>query len=216
MQSQYQGLFNIWASIVQAAIAEGGAAKKGIISLIGAKKVSIIEGLEQVPLHNIGIQVTINQREEERAKYQQTLEKLKLQGVISAADEYMLEGITNPKDKWALLAVREKLFLRRKTAEQQEAYANQQKVIEQQGQNQMAIKQQDGQTQKELVYAKGEVQAKIISLASQLGISAAQIEGLMKKGLQDDRNKAQLDKSIATLNTKNNIEQQEPLTGTNG
>lgn len=216
MQSQYQGLFNIWASIVQAAIAEGGAAKKGIISLIGAKKVAIIEGLEQVPLHTMGVQVTISQREEERAKYEQTLQKLNLQGVISAADEYMLEGVSNPKDKWALLAVREKLFLRRKTAEQQAAYANQQKLVQQQGQNQVAVKQQEGQTEKELVYSKGEVQAKIISLAAQLGIQASQVEGLVKKNLQEDRNRAQLDKSISTLTTKNNLDQQEPLNGTHG
>lgn len=212
IQSQYQGLFNIWGSLAQASIAEGGAAKQGIINFIGSKKVSLIEGLDQVPMHTLGINVTISQREEERAKYQQTLEKLKLQGVISAADEYMLESVTNPKDKWALLAVREKLFLRRKTAEQQAQYAQQQQIVQQNGQNALAVTQQQGQTDKELIYAKGDVQAKIISLASQLGINAAQFDGVIKKALQDDRNRAQLDKSIGTLNVKNNLQQQEPLT----
>lgn len=211
IEHQYEGLFNVWASIIQAAIAEGGKTKQGIIDLIGSKKVEIIQGLDQVPLHTIGVTVSISQREEERARVEANLQRLKEMGAIDITGEYMLSSISNPKDKMALLAVREKLFQRRKTAEQRAQYEAAQKLEQQRGQNQMAVQQQKGQQEKEVVYAKGDVQAKIIELASQLGINAAQMEGIIKKSLQKDRNDAQLDKSISTLNVKNNLEQAEPL-----
>ncbi len=211
IEYQTQKMFTIWAPLIQNAIAAGGARKEAIVNFIGAKKVGIIEGLDQVPLHTIGINVTISQREEERARYDNKLTRLKDQGVISAADEYQLEVIENPKDKWALLAVKEKQF-RRRVQEQTEAqYAQQQQMLQQQGQNMIAGKKAETEGEKEIVYAKGEVDAQIATLAAQLNLSGAQLQGVIKKKLQDDRNAAQLNKSIMTLNQKSNLQQQEPI-----
>lgn len=212
IQSQFQGLMNTWAAIFQDVIAGGGKAKEGVIRLIGSKKTNIIKGLNELPLHTMGIVVSINQREEERLKYDMWLKKLSDQNVISAADMFMLEELSNPKDKWALLAIREKQFYARQLAEQQAKFEQNKALMQQQGQNQVAIKKEQTAGEKELVYAKGDVQANIIQLASSLGLQAAQVDGMIKNILQDKRNKSQLDKSISTLTVKNNLEQQEPLT----
>ena len=55
------------------------------------------------------------------------------------------------------------------------------------------------------------MQSKILQLAAQLGINAAQLDGLIKRALQNDRNKAQTDKNIATLEAKSDLEQSKSM-----
>lgn len=211
MNVQYQKLFANWTNVIKSSIEEGGKTREAIVAIIGSRKANVIDGLNDIGLHQIGVVIKIGQREEERARYEMKLSYLRQQGVISAADEFLLDNVTNIKDRYALLATKEIKWKREQAQIREQQFAQQQQLTQQQGQNQIAAKQAEAQGDKEAIYAKGEVEAKITQLASQLGISALQMDGLIKASLQKDRNRAQTDKNIATLTTKANLEQQESL-----
>ncbi|HQV54128.1 MAG TPA: hypothetical protein PLX17_01370 [Chitinophagaceae bacterium] len=211
VEFQMQALFSTWASIVQDAIRKGGKPKKAIENVIGAKKVSVIDGLKDAPLHEIGVFVKIKQREEERQLFKNKLTQLEQAGVLSASDSFMVNNIANPKDQWAFIAVKEQQFKKRADEIRQQQFEQSQELIKQQGENQVASKAAEAEGNIKNTYAKGTVQAQITQLAGQLGMSEIQMEGLIKNQLQKDRNKAQTDKNIETLTVKNNLQQQNAL-----
>lgn len=211
IKHQYQNLFSIWGNIIQQAIEGGGEPKKAIQNIIGAKKVSIIDGLDDAPLHDIGIFIKIDQREEERFAFRNELNRQKQIGVISAADEFLIDSIQNPKDKWAVMAVKEQQWRKRQDAIRQEQIAAQQDMIAKQGENAVAVQNAETEGNLKEVYAKGDVNAKITTLAAQLGMNEIQLQGLLKKDEQTQRNKAQTDKNIQTLTAKSNLQQQETI-----
>lgn len=213
IKHQYQNLFSIWGNIIQQAIEGGGEPKKAIQNIIGAKKVSIIDGLDDAPLHDIGIFIKIDQREEERFAFRNELNRQKQIGVISAADEFLIDSIQNPKDKWAVMAVKEQQWRKRQDAIRQEQIAAQQDMIAKQGENAVAVQNAETEGNLKEVYAKGDVNAKITTLAAQLGMNEIQLQGLLKKDEQTQRNKAQTDKNIQTLTAKSNLQQQETING---
>jgi hypothetical protein len=211
MTAQYQRLMNIWAYIIKDAVEEGGATKEAIVNMIGKEKTELIDGLSDLPLHDMGVKITLTQREEERAKYEMRVAKLDQLGVLTTADIYMLDEIQNPKDKVALLAVKEIQFRKRKAAEDEQKFAQQQQLMQQQGQNQQAAVAAETQGEKEVVYAKGDVQSKILTLANSLGMSELQMDGLIKRALQRDRGVDQERKAVNTVKAKQTVEAQAPL-----
>lgn len=211
IECQYRNLFSVWGNIIQQAIGAGGASKQAIVDVIGSRKVNVIEGLDDIGLHQIGIFVKIKQREEERQLFRNKLTQLELNGVLSASDEFMVNNITNPKDQWAFIAVKEQQYKKRQDQIRQEQFAQQQQIVQQQGANQVQAQQAETDGNIKEVYAKGHVDAQITQLAGQLGMSQLQLEGLLKKNLQTDRNKAQTQKNIDTLTAKSNLKQQESL-----
>lgn len=211
IESQYQCLFNLWASMLQGCIEKGGKVKQAIIDFIGIKDTELLDGLNETPLHNLTIRVLVTQREVERQTYQNKLIALEQKGVISTVDEYLLSGIDNPKERFAYLAVKETKYMKKQDQIRQEGFAQQQKVVEQQGQNIVAGKQAEGEQNIKEIYAKGDAQSKIIALANQLNMTKQQTEALLKLGLQKDRNVAQKDKAISTIREKANSDQQKAL-----
>lgn len=211
VSNQYQKLFSLWGSIIKTVIVEGGEPKQTLINIVGQKKVNIIDGLEDGDLHDVGIFIKIGQREEERARYEQKLNLLVEQGIISAADQFLLDGIENPRDKYALLAVKEIQNKKTLAANQQAKFAQEQSLAQQQGQNLIGAKQAEAAGEKDLAYAKGEVTAHITQLAGQIGLNQLQIEGLIKQKLQTDRNQGQMNKNIAGIQAKSNADLQAPL-----
>lgn len=211
ISAQYQKLYSNWANVIKGVIERGGKPKEAIINLIGSKQANLIDALNDLPLHTMGIKVSLKQNMEWEAKFNEQLTSNELKGVIDAVDIYMLEGITNAKQRFGLLAVKIKQWKKRTEKQRQEDYANQQAMIQAQGENQKAAMQSkvDGEIQK--VYAQGDVSSKILGLASQLGMHAAQLDGVIKKTLQQDRGNDQLNKNIQTLQTKQNLENQKPL-----
>lgn len=212
IEFQYRSLFTIWSNIIQEAISAGGKTKEAIVNVIGSKKANIIDGLDDAPLHDIGIFVKISQREEEQFAFRNELNRQKQIGVISAADEFMISNIENPKDKWALLAVREQQWRKRQDAIRQEQFEQAQALTKQQGENSLATKNAETEGDLKEVYAKGDVESKITTLAAQLGMNEIQLKGLLRKSEQTEKNKAQTNKNIETLTAKSNLEQQAALT----
>jgi hypothetical protein len=208
IQDQIQKIFNNWSFIVKDAVEAGGKPKQAIVNLIGSQKTNIIDGIEDFPSHQMSVQISMTQREEERAKFERDMEVLKQNGVIDIVDEYMLSEITNPKDQMALLAVKVKQFRKRQDQIRKEQFAQQQQLMQQQGQNAVASKQAEAEGDRNTVYAKGEVQARITQLAKQLDMSELQVEGLLKRQLQTERNDAQLQKTLQSLETKANLQTQ--------
>jgi hypothetical protein len=202
---------NIWAYIIKKAIEEGGATKESIINMIGKEKTEIIDGLSDLPLHNMGVKVTLTQREEERAKFEKKVYDLTQLGVLTTADEYMLSAIQNPKDKIALLAVKEIQFRRRQTQAEQIKFQQQQQLVQQTQQGQLQAIDAEKNADKELIYTKGEVQGKILTLANSLGMSQSQLDGLMKRTLQRDRGIDQERKAVSTIKAKQQATEQAPI-----
>lgn len=211
IEYQYQHLFSILANCIKQAIEGGGKPKEAIIRVIGSKKVNIIDGLNDTSLHDIGVTIRIKQREEERQLFRNEMERLKQLGVISAADEFLINDITNPKDAFAVLAVKEQQFKKKQDQIRQENFANQQQAIQQQGQNQLQAVNAEVDGNIKEIYAKGHATAQITQLAGQLQMNALQLEGLLKRQLQTDRNKAQTQKNIDTLTAKSNLKNQEAI-----
>lgn len=207
--NQEKKKFTIWATIIQSAIKKGGKTKQAIIDIIGAKKVSLIEFLDDSPLHTIGVGVEVKQREEERQEFRVELNRLKIQGVINTIDEYMLSGVTNPSDRMALLAVKYKQWQKRQERQRQEDFANQQAIAQQQGQNMVAAQREKGAQETQHIYSQGEVEAHLLQLGNDLGVRADQLNFLGKRALQQDRSASQLDKSVKTLETKQTLKNQE-------
>lgn len=212
IQEQYKCVFNNWANLIQKAIEAGGATKEAIINMIGVDDANVLDGLNDTPLHNLTIVVEVGQREEERDAYMKQLNFLKSQGVLSSFDEYILSGITSPRERFAFLAVREKKFKDEQNKIRQEDFANAQTVIKQQGENivQGEAAKSEGAIKKE--YAKGDVQANIERIKNQLGLSSQQMDAIIKRTLQKERNDDQTQKAIKTIEAKQNVKQQEPIT----
>lgn len=203
-------LFNSWYIYIKDAVEAGGKRKQAIQNLIGSKKVNLIDAIGELPMHQMGLTVTVSQREEERQEYRNEVARLKQLGVINTIDDYMLSAIKNPKDKMALLAVKTKQFERKSAQKQQDAYQQQQVLMQQQGQNAQAQQQAKTQGKKEEIYAQGDVSAQIYRLAAQIGLSDKQVDAALQKSLQSDRGQDQLNKNLRTLEAKSQLENQKP------
>lgn len=211
IEKQYTNVMNQWAYIFQDGIKKSAKIKKSISDIIGGLKTDIIERLDEVPLHKIGIVISLSQREVEKAKYEQKLYQLKAQGVINAADEYMLSYISNVKDRWALLAAKERQFMKKQDQIRQEQYAQQQQLVQQQGQNLIAQEATESDGKIKQIYAKGDVTAKTLPLQQQLANQSKQLDALIERSLQQQRNQLQTEKAVRTLQEKGNIQNQNSL-----
>ena len=211
IRNQYQKVFNMWASIIKDAIERGGETKKAIIKMIGIDDTNIIDGLEQLKLHELTIHVKTGQREEERQKYLEQLTFLKQKGVITAADEYMLSGVTNPKDQMALLAIKEKKFMRKMDQIRAEEFQNAQAIKKQEGENAVSVKAAENEGKINQTYAKGETEAKLMELGEQLGLTRRQQEAVIKRLLQRERGEQQIQKAVETIKAKEESKNREPL-----
>lgn len=209
IQSQYQSLFNVWAYYIQQAIKKGGAAKRAIENIIGSRKVEILRGLKEVPLHQIGIKITMGQREEERQHNKDLWSALFAQGVLNSADLYEIEHTSNPKDTAWLIAVKQTRFKKKEDQLKREALAAQQKMVETQGQN--MVQNTQAQTEGKIKEIGAEVQgeAQLLQLSDKLGLGQEYTKGLIKRSLQRDRIQGQVDKSLKTIQANKDAKQQE-------
>lgn len=210
IESHCTYLFNSWYSYIKNAIEKGGKTKEAIVRLIGSKKVNLIDALDDLPLHQMGIQVLVSQREEERQEYRDEVARLKKLNVINTVDEYMLSAIKNPKDRMALLSVKVKQFERKMLQQRQDQNEQQQVLMQQQGQNQQQAIAAQTQSKKEQIYTQGDVSSKILQLAAQLNLNEKQVDGMIKKALQQDRGQSQLDKGIRLAEAKSQLDNQRP------
>jgi len=76
-----------------------------------------------------------------------------------------LDSIDNPRDKFAVLAVKEQRWKKEQQQIRVEAFNQQKMVMEEQGKNMLAGKEVDNNNAIKQIYAKGDVQAKITELA---------------------------------------------------
>lgn len=211
IREQYQKMMTVWASVVKQAIERGGKTKKAIVSMVGKKKVSLIDGIDDVPLHQIGVVVRVSQREEERAEFEERLHKLEDNGVISSADIFLLRSIQNPKDAFALLAVKEKQWRKRQDKIQEQDRIARQQEIQQMGQNTLQAEEAKNDGKVKQIYSKADADMKVRQLASQLGLNEKQVDAMIKQSLQSNRMRGQVEKSIKTLQAKQELQNQNAL-----
>lgn len=211
LEHQYTAMFNLIAFNLKWGIDQGGAVRKSIENIIGTNKVDIIDQLDSISLHDIGVVIKLGQREEERAAFRMTVEKMFDLGKIDSAAKYYIFNTPNPKDAFLLLAMFERKYIKRQEAMQMKQMENQQQIVEQQGQNQLQAEQQ--KTKGKLVeqQAKTKGEADLMMLASKLGLTEKQVDGLIKRQLQNDRMRGQITKSVETQKAKNQLELSKPL-----
>lgn len=211
IQSQYQSLFNVWAYYIQQSIKKGGAAKKAIENIIGTRKVEILRGIDDIPVHQIGIVIKLSQREQERQENEIELQRLRQAGVLNAADIYEIRHTSNPKDAAWLIAVKENRWQKKQEQLKIAQMQSQEKIAETQGQNMMAQTQQVGQNQINVENTKAQNEAKLMALGQKLGLGDKQLDALIKRSLQNDRLSAQLQKSLKTIQANADVKNQEAL-----
>lgn len=212
IQSMQQKMYNIWGNTIQYSIKEGGAVKKAMVNYLGIDDVNLLEGLDETPLHNLTLKVTLTQREQERLNYQQNLNFLKAQNAITIADEYILSAITNPKKRFAELARIENRYKKQRQAEAEQRFQENQQLQQQRNEGLLATENAATEGEIKKVYAKGEVDAKIATLAHELGIKDSQIQFMIKRSLQQDRGQDQYRKALDTIQQKQQSKLLEPLT----
>lgn len=199
---QEQQKYTNWCSLIEYAVEKGGKIKQAIVDMIGIDDTEIIAGLDEAPLHKLTCKVVTGQREVERAQFEAKLAELNQKGVITTADVYMLSGIENPKERYAILASLEKKAQRQAQEDQQRLFQQQNALAQQKGQQDLQKVQAETQSEVVQIREQGAVDAQLMQLQAQLGLSDAQVQGLIKRVLQDDRNKAQITKAILSQKYK--------------
>lgn len=207
----FECINNHWATFIQNAIEAGGKTRQAIVDMIGDRNVDILDGLDKAPLHSLTIKVDIGTRYKQEQLFQRQLDILTQKGVISTVDQYVLDAIENPKERLQKLYYIEDKFNKQQERQRAESIAAAQSLEQQRGQNALAVKQQDGQQRIGEIYAKGDVQSKLMNLGSSLGLSQAQMDGLIKRALQRERNDGQTEKKIKEIQAKYDLDRQQPI-----
>jgi len=208
---QYTGLYTLMANQIKSAIEHGGEVRKSIEAKIGNNKVEIIDAMDDIPLHEMGIVVKLGQREEERAQFQREVEMMRQEGKIDAAAKYYILNTPDPKDAMFLAAMFERKWQKRQEAMQRQQAEYQQQLVQQQGQNALANTQAQVEGDVVKINEKAKADAGLMQLGNQLGLTQKQMERISKLQLQDNRQNAQLNKSLQTQYLKSNLEQQQPI-----
>lgn len=211
MLAQRTNMYNIMAYYIKDAIDKGGKPRKYIESIIGTNKAELIDGMDEVPNHQVLMKITLGQREEERAQFKMEVERLHQKGLIDTAGKYYILNTANPKDAMLLAAMFERKAMKRLDIQRQQQNEAQQQIVEQQGQNVIANTQQQNQGKIELINANKEAQAQLMQLGAQLGLNERQVEGLIKRALQQDRLRGQGENKLKAEYAKINAEQQTAL-----
>lgn len=210
IERQVKDVIAIWAESIKYIIKKGGAAKKAIENIISNQKLALLESVSEIPLHQMGVYVTIGMREEEDMRFERGLERMEQAGVLNLVDEFILSGITNPREKRGFLAARYKQFERRQDVIRSQQNQQQQILVKQKGDNDLRRVKMESDADVRKVAAQEESSKNILKLATQLGMTDKQLDAFLKKQLQQERGEDQLKKNIATLDKKYDLERQQP------
>lgn len=211
IKHQWEGINNNWAQLIMQAIEKGGKTKQAIIDMIGEADTELLNSLDEAPLHSLTIKTEVGGNIELEQWYQREMMVLEQKGYLNAADKYMLTAIDNTKERFRALYFIEQ---NRKEEEQRirtEAYANQQQIQQTKSQTDIAVQQQKGNQELQSIDKQGQIDAQLMSLGNQLGLTKAQVDGMIKRALQKERGDQQKDKQLAAIREKNNVEQQTPF-----
>lgn len=209
IRHQWEGINNSWANLIMQAIEAGGKTKQAIIDMIGEADTELLNSLDEAPLHTLTIKTEVGGNAELEQWYMREMQILEQKGYLSAADKYMLSGIDNTKERFRALYFIEQ---RRKEEEQRirtEQYANMQQIQQTKSQTDIAVQQQKGNQDLQSIDKQGQVDAQLMTLGNQLGLTKAQVDGMIKRALQKERGDQQLEKQIKAIQEKNNVEQQQ-------
>lgn len=209
IKNQFEALNNNWASLLQNAIEAGGKTREAIVGFIGMDDTDLLDSLDEAPLHDLTIKIEFGQNAAQMQAYMTQLNFLKSKGVVSTVDEYLLDAVDNPKERFQKMYFIEERWKKEQEKIRAEAYQSQQAVVQQQGQNMLQNTQAEGQQKKEEVYAKGDVSAKLMQLGNQLGMGQQQMDAIIQRALQKERNDGQAQKQLLAIREKANVEQQK-------
>lgn len=211
IQNQYEGLYNNWAYYLQGAIEAGGKTKEAVINYIGETDTEVLESLDEAPLHEITAEIKFGENYAMLQAYMRQHDFLMSKNILTAVDEYLLEATDNPKEKFRMLYLIEQRWKKEQEQIRAEQYASQQALLQQQGQNQMQVQGAKGEQAIKQIYAEGDVERRLTELNSHLGLGKQQMDGIIKKQLQKERNDAQLEKALKSIQTKENAKLQTAL-----
>lgn len=207
----YEKLYNLIAHYIKKAIEAGGAQRQAIENIIGTKKAGLIAGTKDIPMHEFGIKLSLGQREEERAEFRVEVEKMRQEGRIDAIGKYYILNTPNPKDAMFLAAMFERKANKREDLIRQEQAAQQQQLVEMQGQAAVANTQAQTQGEIQKIGAKANAEAQLTQLSHELGLTDMQLQGLIKRQLQSERGHDQLNKQLSSIKAKGDADQQKPI-----
>ena len=152
-------------------------AKEAFIGAIGRFSVGSLEELQNVPLHEFGIQIELEPDEDERQLVEANIQQALAQQLITLGDAIAVRQIKNIKLANEYLKVR---FKAKQIQDQENAAANAQSQAEAQAQAQQAIESAKAQSEAIKNESKIQVeQAKVQSEIQKLEVEAQQKKDLM-------------------------------------
>lgn len=210
IKSQYRCLFNTWAYFFMDILKHGtDAEKEAIYCLITERKANLIKDIDEVALHQYGIELEIRSHEELKDAARQAMLMAVQAGEMSAAEVLLVDRISNPKDQIAVLVLLDKKAKQRQQQAAQAQLAAMQQATAMQVQGKLQEKQLDGQNKVQGILAQGKTDAELLKLSSQLGISEDSLKNLYKNQQLQMRTAGQIEKTLASQNNQASIDAQK-------
>jgi hypothetical protein len=209
--NRFKNIFFIMAYYVKQSIEKGGIEKKQIEELIGKDKTKSIDDIGGIKDHQFFINVSLGMRQEEEADLNQSIMIMEQRGQLNRMERFIVSSIRNLKEANMLLAVIENKAS--KKAEAQQQMQNQAMQQLQQTKNEGITQAQQVMVEGKIkqIYAEGDVKSKLMTLGNQLGISAAQMEGIQKRMLQKERLDSNFVKTERMIQSKKEEKQQSAV-----
>lgn len=209
--NNFEKLFNCWCYWIKWGIENSPEAKKAYINMIGSQKVDIIDGLDELPLHEFGFKLSLENDELTQQDFDATLQGLASKGAISVTDIFLIKRINNRKDAYSLLAIKEKKAKKEARESQQMQLQSMQQVEAMRGETKLKAIQMQGQNEIAVQQTKGEILKQVTQLTAQLGIGKEQTVGMIRGALQKQRSDLKYAEKIGTAQLEFQQKQTESL-----
>lgn len=211
IKSNYQYVFNAWVSAIQRIIEEKGSEYKAIVNLIGTAKADVIDAMDAIPIHQIGLVVDMGSTVEQKEYFKMGVQQAKQKGIISSMEERYILGIEDYQEASMVLGVLEHKFKKEQQAAQQRQLDGMLQQKQQEGQNILQNTQMASQLRMQENEAAAQQQAMILQLSEKLKLSSDYQRHLLKKQLQDGRINQTAQNRTDQMVKKQELERQQSL-----
>lgn len=210
LEKQMDRMIGVWAAMLTDVLKD----KKGkeyFEGIIGREKVDLVKFLKDVPIHNFGVEVSLQSQIEQIQKYAIELERAKQQGIVTQVEDYILSSLKNVKQQRAFLASVYRKAERKRERERMQAMEQQQVIKKAEGDNMERREMARGQAELGKVAAQGQVASNLLDKSAQLNAQTMQFGNQLDLDKQRDRGRSQLEKELAKLREKYNLDRQRAV-----
>lgn len=184
---QLRVIYNIISWNVKEAIRADKAGKKTIERLIGMDRTNAIKDISSIKEHTFFLDINLGRTPEQIQAYQFSLMQMEQKGLLSRPERMIVENVSNPKEAFMLLSILEDKAIRKADAQRQEAFQQQQALVQQRNEGLIAQEQKKIEGKLQEIYTTADANSKLMMLGNQLGAGVEQIKAYQQRMLQSDR-----------------------------